>query len=235
MATISNAIANRPGAPEEISLPKYQYPALPSANGQPSSQSRVAGSSVIHTTSLQVPPSSIPLPPSRSHSVQSQDSLIKDGGKHVERGIVAENLFPQQLATFCILEFGVLFHSGIIGLNLGTNSSSELVTLLVVLIFHQSFEGLGVGARLSDIDFPKKWKWLNWFFCALYGSITSIAIAIGLGVRHSYDPGSFTANIVSGVLDSASCGILIYTGLVELLAKDFIFNQEKKSNKNLVL
>jgi zinc transporter 1/2/3 len=144
-------------------------------------------------------------------------------------------LFPQQLATFCILEFGVLFHSSIIGINLGSNSSSELVTLLAALIFHQLFEGLGVGARLSDIDFPEQWKWLRGLFCALYGSITSIFIAIGLGVRHSYDPGSFTAKIVSGVLDSASCGILIYTGLVELLAKDFIFFEGEKSTKRLVL
>lgn len=41
-----------------------------------------------------------------------------------------------------------------------------------------------------------------------------------------YDPESEIANIVSGVLDSLSAGILIYTGLVELLAHDFIFNRE---------
>jgi zinc transporter 1/2/3 len=31
----------------------------------------------------------------------------------------------------------------------------------------------------------------------------------------------------TGVLDSISAGILIYTGLVELLARDFLFNQER--------
>lgn len=30
--------------------------------------------------------------------------------------------------------------------------------------------------------------------------------------------------MVSGVLDSISAGTLIYTGLVELLARDFLFN-----------
>jgi zinc transporter 1/2/3 len=34
--------------------------------------------------------------------------------------------------------------------------------------------------------------------------------------------------IVSGVLDSISAGILIYTGLVELLAGDFLYNKEIK-------
>lgn len=82
----------------------------------------------------------------------------------------------------------------------------------------------------------------------LYAMITPLGIAIGLGFRttfvsffsvrsscsklnmqfrlNSYDPNSETANIVSGVLDALSAGILIYTGLVELLAHDFIFNRE---------
>lgn len=49
-------------------------------------------------------------------------------------------------------------------------------------------------------------------------------IAIGLGFRRTYDPQSATASIVSGVLDAFSAGVLIYTGLVELLAHDFLFN-----------
>jgi len=63
---------------------------------------------------------------------------------------------------------------------------------------------------------------------------TPIAIAIGLGLRTTYNSGSFTADVVSGVLDSISAGILIYTGLVELLARDFLFNPDLvKSKKKL--
>lgn len=51
-----------------------------------------------------------------------------------------------------------------------------------------------------------------------------VGIAIGLGFRRTYDPESATASIVSGVLDAFSAGVLIYTGLVELLAHDFLFN-----------
>ena len=40
--------------------------------------------------------------------------------------------------------------------------------------------------------------------------------AAGLGVRTTYNANSNTANIVSGVLDSFSAGILLYTGLVEV-------------------
>jgi zinc transporter 1/2/3 len=136
-----------------------------------------------------------------------------------------ERSFRQQIAAFLILEFGVIFHSVIIGLNLGT-AGPEFSTLYPVLVFHQSFEGLGIGARMSAIPFPKRLAWLPWLLCSGYGLTTPIAIAIGLGVRTTYNAGSFEASVVSGVLDSVSAGILIYTGLVELLARDFLFNPE---------
>jgi zinc transporter 1/2/3 len=60
---------------------------------------------------------------------------------------MSERSFRQQIAAFLILEFGVIFHSVIIGLNLGT-AGKEFSTLYPVLVFHQSFEGLGIGARM---------------------------------------------------------------------------------------
>ena len=147
--------------------------------------------------------------------------------------IAEERSFKQQIAAFLILEFGVIFHSVIIGLNLGT-AGNEFATLYPVLVFHQSFEGLGIGARLSAIPIPRRLSWLPWALCAGYGLTTPVAIAIGLGLRTTYNGGSYTANVVSGVLDAVSAGILIYTGLVELLARDFLFNPERtRDNKRL--
>lgn len=134
----------------------------------------------------------------------------------------AERSFKQQITAFLILEFGVIFHSVIIGLNLGS-VGAEFKTLYPVIVFHQAFEGLGIGARMSAIPFPVGSR-LPWFLCLTYGLTTPIAIAIGIGLRTTYNPGSFTANVVSGVLDAMSAGILLYTGLVELLARDFLFN-----------
>ncbi|KAH8811499.1 Zinc/iron permease [Xylogone sp. PMI_703] len=142
-----------------------------------------------------------------------------------------ERSFRSQIAAFLILEFGVIFHSVIIGLNLGT-AGDEFSTLYPVIVFHQSFEGLGIGARMSAIPFPHRYKYLPWALCAGYGLTTPIAIAIGLGLRTTYNAGSFTANVVSGVLDSISAGILVYTGLVELLARDFLFNPDLSKDKN---
>ncbi|KAK4540450.1 hypothetical protein LTR36_009196 [Oleoguttula mirabilis] len=143
-----------------------------------------------------------------------------------EKELAVETSFRQQIAAFLILEFGVVFHSVIIGLTLGT-AGSEFSTLYPVIVFHQSFEGLGIGARLSSIPFPRRVSWMPWVLCAAYGLTTPIAIAVGLGLRTTYNSGSFTANIVSGVLDSLSAGILLYTGLVELLARDFLFNPDR--------
>ncbi|KAI5240593.1 ZIP zinc/iron transport family [Aureobasidium subglaciale] len=141
--------------------------------------------------------------------------------------LARENAFRTQFAAFLVLEFGVIFHSVVIGLNLGV-VGSEFDTLYPVLVFHQSFEGLGIGARMSAIPFPAKYKsWLPWLLCTAYGLTTPIAIAIGLGLRTTYNPNSFTANVVSGILDSISAGILIFTGLVELLARDFLFDPNR--------
>ena len=49
-------------------------------------------------------------------------------------------------------------------------------------------------------------------------------MSVGLGLRTTYAPGSETALIINGVFDSISAGILIYTGLVELMAHEFMFS-----------
>jgi len=154
----------------------------------------------------------------------------EDSGEHIsvdeKEDEATERSFQQQIAAFLILEFGVIFHSVIIGLTLGT-AGKEFSVLYPVIVFHQSFEGLGIGARLSSIPFPRRLKWMPWWLCTGYGLTTPIAIAAGLGVRTTYNSASNTANIVSGVLDSISAGILIYTGFVELLARDFLFNPDR--------
>ncbi|CAK7230430.1 hypothetical protein SBRCBS47491_007581 [Sporothrix bragantina] len=170
--------------------------------------------------------------PAAANTANTDDaSQEKFDVEKVDYASAASDLaFRQQFAAFLVLEFGVIFHSVIIGLNLGV-VGDEFSTLYPVIVFHQAFEGLGIGARLSAIPFParpsKFVRALPWLLCAAYGLTTPIAIAIGLGVRTTYNGSSYTANVVSGVLDSISAGILIYTGLVELLARDFLFNPER--------
>ncbi|KAG4031124.1 hypothetical protein MFRU_010g02490 [Monilinia fructicola] len=143
--------------------------------------------------------------------------------------------FAAQMTALFILEFGVIFHSIFIGLTLAV-TGDDFVILYIVLVFHQTFEGLGLGARLATAHWPKKKSWMPWVLGSAYGFTTPIAIAIGLGVRTTFTPGSQNTMIVNGVFDSISAGILIYTGLVELMAHEFMFNQEmRKSSMKMLL
>ena len=134
-----------------------------------------------------------------------------------------------RLVGFFILEFGVIFHSVIIGLTLST-TGSDFNTLFVVIIFHQTFEGLGLGSRLAILPFEKRSIW-PWVLGIAYGIVTPLGMTIGLGLRTTYDSSSQTALLVSGTLDAISSGILLYTGLVELMAHEFLFS---KSMFNLI-
>ena len=131
------------------------------------------------------------------------------------------------MTSIFILEFGVIFHSIFIGLTLAV-AGDEFVVLYIVLVFHQTFEGLGLGSRLGTMEWPKSKGWMPWVLGAAYGFTTPIAIAIGLGIRETFVPGSTTYLMVNGIFDSISAGILIYTGLVELMAHEFMFNAEMR-------
>ena len=68
-----------------------------------------------------------------------------------------------------------------------------------------------------------------------YAITTPIGMAIGIGIRTTYDPLSQTALISAGVFDAISAGLLIYASMVELLAHDFIFGEMRTASLKLVL
>lgn len=127
-----------------------------------------------------------------------------------------------QLIAVAILEFGVILHSIFIGLTLGT--TGEFIVLFIVIIFHQMFEGLGLGSRLSALSLPGRWSMARYVAAFAYSVCTPIGLAIGIGVRNSFNGNGRGANITSGILDAISAGILLYTGLVELLAHEILLN-----------
>ncbi|OCF40910.1 solute carrier family 39 (zinc transporter), member 1/2/3 [Kwoniella heveanensis CBS 569] len=158
--------------------------------------------------------------------------------KDVESGSddVSVNQLPSkaeaaaQLVAVAVLEFGVVLHSVIIGLTLGV--TDEFITLFIVIIFHQMFEGLGLGSRLSVLHLPPGLGWTRWAAALFYSICTPIGVAIGIGARESYNGNGAKANIISGVLDATSAGILLYTGLVELMAHEILLNPRMMKAKN---
>ncbi|GAA5988743.1 hypothetical protein JCM10908_006152 [Rhodotorula pacifica] len=136
-----------------------------------------------------------------------------------------QNPVVAQIMGVATLEFGVCLHSVIIGLTLAVTEDDGFNVLFVVIIFHQMFEGLGLGTRLAFLRLDRKYAFIPWLGACLYSLCTPIGMAIGLGIREGLNMNGATASITSGVLDGISSGILLYTALVELIAHEFIFNK----------
>ncbi|EJD46929.1 ZIP zinc/iron transport family [Auricularia subglabra TFB-10046 SS5] len=188
-----------------------------------------------HSQAAAISPAHGPEPPRDIERDSTGSAAKKEGyvppppedNEHSDASVLA------QIVGVAILEFGVVFHSVLIGLALAVDEDFKV--LFIVLIFHQMFEGLGLGARLAFLQLPQRYNWVRFAGAALYGLTTPIGIAAGLGVRSTYAPGSATASIVSGIFDAFSAGILLYTGLIELLAHEFLFNPKvhRLSNRRL--
>ena len=61
-----------------------------------------------------------------------------------------------------------------------------------------------------------------WLMCLAYGTTTPIGQAIGLFMHNLYDPASTAGLLMVGITNAISSGLLLFAGLVELLAEDFL-------------
>jgi solute carrier family 39 (zinc transporter), member 1/2/3 len=120
-----------------------------------------------------------------------------------------------------LLEAGILFHSVFIGMAISVATGTPFVVFLVAISFHQSFEGLALGSRIAAINFSKSSP-KPWLMVLAYGTTTPIGQAIGLLVQSSYDPHSETGLLMVGIMNAISSGLLLFAGLVQLLAEDFL-------------
>ena len=75
-----------------------------------------------------------------------------------------------------------------------------------------------MGTRLASLVLPRAYNWARYAGAVLYGVTTPIGIAVGIGIRRSYAPGSSRALVTNGFFDSISAGVLLWTGLVEVRA-----------------
>ncbi|GMF74606.1 unnamed protein product [Aspergillus oryzae] len=127
---------------------------------------------------------------------------------------------PNTKLSVLVMEAGVIFHSILIGLTLVVAGDSFYKTLLVVIVFHQFFEGLALGARIAMLPgriFPSKAV-----MAGTFALITPIGMAIGMGVLHSFNGNERSTLIALGTLDALSAGILVWVGVVDMWARDWV-------------
>lgn len=128
----------------------------------------------------------------------------------------------REIGTY-LLEFGIALHSVIIGITLGTTIGTEFVSLLIALLFHQFFEGVALGGRIASLQF-KRTSLQPWLLSAWFACSTPLGMAIGIGIRSTYEGESVTSLIVQGVFDACSAGILLYTAMVQLMSTEINSN-----------
>ncbi|KAL2870392.1 putative ZIP Zinc transporter [Aspergillus lucknowensis] len=141
---------------------------------------------------------------------------------------VGDPTYPNTKLSVLVMEAGVIFHSILIGLTLVVAGDSFYKTLLVVIVFHQFFEGLALGARIALLPgrvFPSK----ALMACA-FALITPIGMAIGLGVLHTFNGNERETLIALGTLDALSAGILVWVGLVDMWARDWVIEGGEMMN-----
>lgn len=140
---------------------------------------------------------------------------------HKFHALTAEEEAAKKTLQCLLLEAGILFHSIFIGMAVSVATGPPFIVLLVAICFHQIFEGMALGSRIAQIKFPKR-SWKPWCMVLAYGLTTPIGQAIGLGVHATYDPESVTGLLMVGVMNAISAGLLLFAGLVQLLAEDFL-------------
>ncbi|KAL4951650.1 ZIP zinc transporter-domain-containing protein [Aspergillus filifer] len=130
---------------------------------------------------------------------------------------------PNTKLSVLVMEAGIIFHSILIGITLVVAGDSFYKTLLVVIIFHQFFEGLALGARIALLPgrtFPAKA-----LMGGVFALITPIGMAIGMGVIHSFNGQDRETLIALGTLDALSAGILVWVGVVDMWARDWVMEE----------
>ncbi|KAM0278201.1 hypothetical protein ACHAQH_005316 [Verticillium albo-atrum] len=126
-----------------------------------------------------------------------------------------------QLTALLVLEFEFTFHSVFISLILST--TNNLITLTVIFACHQFFQGLDLGSRLAVAQWPARRRWWPYLLAVVFGVSSPLAVAIGLVAK----PESPEIQLImTGVFGAISGGILLYTGMVELLGREFLLHSD---------
>ncbi|KAL2895784.1 Zinc transporter 7 [Bienertia sinuspersici] len=118
-----------------------------------------------------------------------------------------------------VLETGIVVHSVVIGLSMGSSDNPcTIKPLIAAICCHQLFEGIGLGGCILQAEYGLKIKAGMVFFFSI---TTPLGIVLGILLQNVYKENSPTALIVVGVLNAVSAGLLIYMAMVNLLSSDF--------------
>ncbi|PHH81812.1 hypothetical protein CDD82_7797 [Ophiocordyceps australis] len=178
-------------------------------------------------------------------------------------------LLSSEVVSILVMEAGILFHSLLIGLTLVVAGDSFFITLFIVILFHQIFEGIALGTRIATVGttFPEPSPAICHYegdgsahvhagdktlgslpvseesapscssarglssglsikkkltLASLFALVTPLGMAIGIGVLNKFNGNDKSTLLAIGTLDALSAGILIWVGVVEMWAADWM-------------
>lgn len=143
-----------------------------------------------------------------------------------------------------VMEMGIIFHSicispsptltpvitdnpEVIGITTVVSGDSAFRSLLIVIIFHQMFEGLALGSRISTLSTVSTLS--KSIMATVFACITPLGMMIGIIVLKDFNGSDRTTILTLGTLDALSAGILIWVGFVEMWAGDWIHGDLKRA------
>ncbi|OHW98678.1 zip zinc transporter [Colletotrichum incanum] len=183
--------------------------------------------------------------------------LVEYVGKRMVMKKMASNpsamsRFSPETVTVLVLECGIIFHSILIGITLVVAGDTFFITLFVVILFHQMFEGIALGTRIAQLgqlsptekaaspttveveqtsSAPNSLNSLKapnfslvkkLIIATPFALVTPIGMAIGIGVLQQFNGNDRDTIIAIGTLDALSAGILVWVGVVEMWAEDWM-------------
>lgn len=139
---------------------------------------------------------------------------IRSQRKDEESHVVQDHSKMLNIVSLISLEFGIAFHSVLIGVTLGT-TTEDFVALMIAISFHQFFEGLALSSVVSE--FIQEKSNLSFYLLSIYILSTPVGCLIGIVSRNLLAENVIGSNSIQGILESTSAGILIYNSTVNLL------------------
>ncbi|KAL6710606.1 high-affinity Zn(2+) transporter zrt1 [Coniothyrium glycines] len=120
------------------------------------------------------------------------------------------------------LEAGIIFHSVLIGITLVVARDSSFITLFIVILFHQMFEGIALGTCIAELPKAAAGTLHKCVMAGAFSIITPIGMAIGIGVLNTFNGNDPSTIVAIGTLNAVSAGILAWVAIVEMLARDWL-------------
>jgi zinc transporter 1/2/3 len=127
--------------------------------------------------------------------------------------------------TAFVIEAGILFHSLIIGFDLGLQSQDQWGPVCAAIAAHQFLEGLMMGQVLGDMRNASgnEYRAKVWCMMLFFTITVSIGVCIGIIVHTSVSSENQAAlDITVAILNCLAGGFLLYLAIASLLVPWFV-------------